>query len=205
MKEKLYLVDFDGTITKKDTLNYISNKFYLKEMDIWKEKKRNGTFKVKDWLILFEKIFKTPKEKYDEILDILEIDESFIEFSKNNEIRIVSGGFVYNIKRILSRYNLDKIKIYGNELKFLENNRIKITMGNYNEECGKCGVCKTNILKEYKKEYKKIVFIGDGVTDVCVAQYSDLVYAKKGSYLEKQLLSKKVNCIPFEKFSEITD
>ncbi len=205
MKEKLYLVDFDGTITKKDTLSYISKKFYSKEMDVWKEKKRAGTFKVKDWLILFEKIFKTPKEKYDEVLDILEIDESFIEFSKNNDIIIVSGGFVYNIEKILTRYNLDNIKIYGNKLEFLENDRIKITMGNYNEECGKCGVCKTSILKKYKKEYKKIIFIGDGVTDVCVSQYSDLVYAKKGSYLEKQLISKKVHYIPFEKFEEIKE
>ncbi|MGM0507943.1 MAG: MtnX-like HAD-IB family phosphatase [Fusobacteriota bacterium] len=204
-KNILYLVDFDGTITKKDTLNYLAKKFYPDQYDEWSRKIMSGEIEITEWLKLFEKAFEISQEDYDEELKHLEIDEHFKEFTVNKELKIVSGGFEYNINKILSQNNIYDIDVYANGLKFIDNNKIKIDMKHFNKDCKKCGVCKTNILKKYDKAYNKIIYIGDGITDICVAEYSDIVYAKKGSYLEETLAKKGIKYKSFESFAELLD
>lgn len=201
--KKIYLIDFDGTITKQDTLDYIANKFHPKEYKEWSKKIKNGEFTVKDWLKSFEKAFKTEEKLYIELLKEIEIDETFKNFIKGKNVKIVSGGFIYNIENVLKNYEIDNIEIYGNDLTFVENNKIKINSRYYNEKCGKCGVCKTNILNYYKKEYDYIVYIGDGITDICTARYANKIYAKRGSYLEKKLKEENIKFVSFDKFEEV--
>lgn len=202
--EKIYLVDFDGTITKKDTLDFLARKFYPEESKVWGKRLMNGEITVAQWLKAFEIVFNVPEEEYDRVLlENIEIDETFIEFAQKNKVAIVSGGFDYNIEKILAKYDIKNIEIYANKLTFVENDRVKIEMNHYNHGCEKCGVCKKGIMEEYKKTYETVAFIGDGITDLCVSTYSDEVYAKKGTYLEKYLTEKGIVHTTFDKFEEI--
>ncbi len=48
-----------------------------------------------------------------------------------------------------------------------------------------------------------IVFIGDGISDLPAARHADVLFARKGLYLEKYCLEKKIAFIPFETFADI--
>lgn len=203
MKEKIYLIDFDGTITKKDTLDYLAKKFYPELYDEWGRKIMNGEFTVKEWVEEFEKNFNFKQEEYDKILNEIEIDESFKNFILNKEVVILSGGFDYNIKKILRKYEIENIKIYANKLNFIEENKIKVNMIHFNENNSSQAVCKDSILLEYRKDYKKIVYIGDGITDTSVSKLADVVYAKNGTYLESYLKKENIKHNIFNTFNEI--
>lgn len=200
----IYLIDFDGTITRLDTLEHIARKFFPDRYKEWGRKLMNNEYSIRDWLTAFEEHFNIHKSDYDKILEEIEIDESFLEFMKTRECAVLSGGFIYNIRTILNRYIDSKdIKIYANDLHFIGENRAKIDKTYSNGDCLKCGVCKTSILMEYRKNYDKIIFIGDGITDICAAQESDEIYAKRGLYLDKYLTENRVEHFVFDSFSDI--
>jgi len=202
-KEKIYLVDFDGTITKEDTLTKIAEQFFPNEYREWGEKLMSGVYSIKEWLTSFEARFDIKKSDYDLSLDNIEIDHTFREFAKGREVKVVSGGFDYNIERVIKREEIEGIEIYANGFNFEKENKIKLEMKYYNESCGKCGVCKRIIVEEYKKNYENVVFIGDGITDICAAEVSDSVYAKKGSYLEMKINEAGRKQHIFTEFSEV--
>ena len=60
-----------------------------------------------------------------------------------------------------------------------------------------------DLLKEKKLSYDEIVYIGDGISDVCVAEYADRCYAKSGTYLEKSLEERGIEFRSFETFEDI--
>ncbi len=201
--KKIYLVDFDGTISVVDTLVYISTKFYPLQSKIWSKKIKSGEYNILQWLKIFEETFNIDEKDYLKALDDITIDPFFKEFAEKNEVRIVSGGFTYNIDYILRRNGIQNVKIYANTLEFIEKNKIRLEMNYLNESCILCGVCKRDIYYKYKKEYDWIVYIGDGITDVCVAEFCDEIYALKGYYLEDYLTTKGTPHKSFKNFSEI--
>jgi 2-hydroxy-3-keto-5-methylthiopentenyl-1-phosphate phosphatase len=46
------------------------------------------------------------------------------------------------------------------------------------EECGRCGTCKRSLLDRFRSDYDRIIYIGDGYSDVCPARAADQVFAK---------------------------
>ena len=202
-KDKIYLVDFDGTITKEDTLTEIAALFFPNEYKEWGEKLMSGIYSIKEWLNSFQERFDIKRADYDMALDKIEIDHTFKEFLKEREVKVVSGGFDYNIERVFKREGIDGVELYANILKFEGENKIKIDMKYFNENCGKCGVCKRVIVEEYKKSYENVIFIGDGITDLCAAEVSTEVYSKKGSYLEMKIAEAGREQTIFSKFSEV--
>lgn len=198
MKRKLYICDFDGTITKEDTLDHVAMKFFPDDYKKWCE-----NFNIYEWIKAFEKRFDIEKREYDSSLEEVELDQSFKGFMKGRDIIILSGGFDYNIEKILEKNSIGGIKVYANGLKFVSSNRIEIDMKYFNDECRDCGVCKTKILEEYRKDYDEIVYIGDGISDMCASGYSDIVYAKKESDLERYLIEKGRAFISFDSFIEV--
>lgn len=200
---KIYLIDFDGTITKEDTLTEIAKYFFKNEYVEWGNKLMKGEYTIKEWLNSFEERFDISQKMYDKFLLEIGIDETFKEFIDKKTLKVVSGGFDYNIKKIFENEKIDNIEIYANNFKFISNDKIRVEMNYFNEKCGKCGVCKKIIVEKYKKTYKEVVFIGDGITDICGARASDKVYVKKGSYLEEKMKEEGIKTKSFNKFEEV--
>ncbi|MGE5578073.1 MAG: phosphoserine phosphatase, partial [Syntrophothermus sp.] len=67
--------------------------------------------------------------------------------------------------------------------------------------CGKCGSCKKRRLEQLRGPKTIMVYVGDGISDLCPAQEADIVFAKA------QLLSfcrrERIPCIPFEGFADV--
>lgn len=202
---RLYLVDFDGTITKQDTLDYICKKFFPEKYIEWGTKIMNKEYSVSDWIKAFVKEFNVAQKDYDKALEEIEINKGFKRFLKDKELVIVSGGFDYNIKKILNKFEIENIEFYANNMEFISNEKIEIKRPYFNDKCRKEAVCKTDIYLKYRKSYDEIVYIGDGITDVCVAKYCDIIYAKRGAYLERELKRSGHKYISFSDFDEIEE
>jgi len=207
MKDFCILSDFDGTISKKDGLYTFISQYARVGWEIIEQDWAEGRIDSKKCLIEeFKLIPALSEELIDNFIKTLEIDEYFAGFydyiSKNNiDFYIVSDGIDYFINGILKKYGLNDIKIFSNHGEFNENN-FTITFPNDNPDCvNNAGTCKCAILNNLRKNYKKIYYIGDGVSDYCVADKADALFAK--SRLATFCQTKNIKYTKYVSFKDI--
>jgi len=214
MRDMIIVSDFDGTITKTDTLSkfledYADDKWLDIEND-WRE----GKFGSQECLVRqFELIPNLSPELIDSFLDTMEIDEGFIPFCKKAKqkkipIVILSDGLDYFINRILEKNKINFINVITNHAYFEENGKMKgkfiIEFPNDSKHCtNNAGTCKCKAVKNLKKLYKKVVYVGDGASDFCVAKEPDLVYAKAG--LAQYCRNNNIKYVEYTSYKDISD
>ncbi|MCM1265705.1 MAG: MtnX-like HAD-IB family phosphatase [Candidatus Gastranaerophilales bacterium] len=187
MREKILVSDFDGTITKKDTLStfleeYADSKWLDIEND-W----RDGKFGSQECLIRqFALVPKLNPKLIDKFLETVEIDEWFIPFCKRAReidmpVVILSDGLDYFINKILEKNKIDFINVITNHAYFNEYEKFILEFPNDSKHCSNnAGTCKCKVVKSLKKLYKTVYYVGDGASDFCVSKEPDVVFAKAG-------------------------
>ena len=157
--------DFDGTITKKDTVDHFLSVFadnkWLESEKLWK----NGEIGSKECLIRqFACINYISENQLDNFTENIEIDDYFVNFieilnifenlnQKKTAIYIVSDGFDFFINSTLKKYGIKNfVKVFSNKLNF---NKGKLTpiFPFHSLNCKKkSGLCKCEIIKKLKCE-----------------------------------------------------
>lgn len=210
MKNYQFFCDFDGTITKEDTLNkflqiYAANE-WLDVEEMWIK----GEIGSKECIERQMQLFPNMDEKtLDEFIDTIEIDKTFPDFlnyldSEGIDFFIVSDGFDYFIEKILAKNNIENLKIFSNKLKF-ENGKFETLFPFHNKDCKpKSGVCKCNMIKSNRIVTKRLLYAGDGMSDFCASDKVDILFAK-GTLLEYGKNTKIDNLIGFDSFEEIKE
>jgi 2-hydroxy-3-keto-5-methylthiopentenyl-1-phosphate phosphatase len=69
-------------------------------------------------------------------------------------------------------------------------------------DCGFCGFCKGNVVRELQGAGHKVLVCGDGTGDRHAADAADAVFARRGSSLVRYC---EANAIPFEPFDTFDD
>jgi 2-hydroxy-3-keto-5-methylthiopentenyl-1-phosphate phosphatase len=205
---KIYC-DFDGTITHKDTWRDIGA-FFIKQKDKWmriQDKFREEKIGVREcFLREISLVEDFDLEKFNEIIDEQEIDESFqefIRFCRSNSIplTILSEGMDYYIGRILMNNGID-LPYYANRLIISDDKKnISLEFPYSDSECNKCGCCKRNLLINNTGDDEISVFIGDEISDGCVSYYADIVFAKKS--LASYCWKNNITYFEYKNFSDI--
>ncbi len=203
MKFDAIYCDFDGTITKKDSVNGFFEKYtngkWLKSEKLWIEGKISSR---ENALIQVGLLKNISQKQLNDYINSIEIDDFFLEFvdfikSKNIKLTILSDGFDLFIKSVLKRYNLN-IPYFANKLIY-KNGEFDIEFPNFNENCDKkSGMCKCNKVKE-----SKFCYIGDGTSDLCIAKKADYLFATKK--LHQYCKENNVQHFPFTSFCNIID
>jgi len=204
--EKIIIVsDFDGTITKKDSLydffKTYANPCWLDVEDMW-VKGEIGSMECLERE--FELVENLSEKLIDEYTSTVELDSYFRDFinQNKNDFIIVSDGIDYFINKILEKNNIKNIKIVSNHAEFIEG-KFKISFPNKNPNCkNKSGTCKCSVINSLKEKYKKIIYIGDGQSDFCAAPKADILFAKNS--LLNYCREKKINYREFQSFKDIT-
>jgi 2-hydroxy-3-keto-5-methylthiopentenyl-1-phosphate phosphatase len=201
------LSDFDGTITSKDGL-YAFIEAYAEEG--WQNVEQDwadGKISSKECLIEeFRLIPNLSEELISSFIDTLTIDEqfkSFWEYTKKHNIDfyIVSDGIDYFIDRILYKYGLSNINIISNHGEF-RGESFELTFPNDNPKCiNNSGTCKCSVLKNLKEKYEKIYYIGDGVSDFCVADKADILFSK--SRLANYCRENNIQHIEYNNYNDV--
>ncbi|MEG8945990.1 MtnX-like HAD-IB family phosphatase [Rosettibacter firmus] len=201
-------VDFDGTITKEDIGELMFLKFgdaqKAKEIvNDWINEKINAR---QSWQMLCNTIKNLDLQKFDEFLLNSEIDPSFKHFinyckENNYELRILSDGLDYYINKILEKEDLSYIQVYCNKLTFDNNGNLIPVFPYTDEECTRCANCKRNHVLNYSGDDEFSIYIGDGYSDVCPAQYCDFIFAKKS--LLKYCEINRITYFPYSDFNDV--
>lgn len=210
MKNYQFFCDFDGTITKEDTLNKFlctyAGENWLDIEDDWIKGKIGSKECIEKQMQLFDNV---DEQSLNDFINSIEIDETFPDFLNYLKLQgidfyIVSDGFDYFIERILKKYNISGVKIFSNKLE-IKNRKFRTYFPNYNPECiPASGVCKCNVIKSSRIVTKRVLYAGDGLSDFCAAKNADFLFAK-GKLLEYGRSTHFKNLIEFNTFAEIKD
>lgn len=208
MKNFQFFCDFDGTITKEDTLNKFLRDYAKDEWLDVEDRWIKGEIGSKQCIEEQMKLFPFMEEKIvNDFVDSIEIDKTFPAFleylkSENINFYIVSDGFDFFIEKVLEKNSIKDIKIFSNKLKF-ENGSFSTSFPNTSPDCKRqSGVCKCNVLKSNRIVTKRVLYAGDGLSDFCVCNKVDFLFAK-GTLLEYGKNTKINNLIGFDSFDEI--
>lgn len=208
--EKVFkiFVDFDGTITKEDIGDSIFQKFgdHDKIMPNLNALLANKITAFENWTNLFASIEKWDYELLYQYVDSFEMDETFKEFitycSANNfPIYVLSDGFDLYIKRVLKREGLESaVTVFSNRWT-PDGTKANLVFPYMDEECKDCANCKRNHIINNSGDEEFTVYIGDGTSDRCPAQYCDFVFAKK--FLLKYCEKERISYSPYNNFQDV--
>ncbi|AGK99782.1 MtnX-like HAD-IB family phosphatase [Desulfoscipio gibsoniae] len=203
--KKVFYIDFDGTITQKDTCQAMVEAFagegWQQINELWEKRKisteecANRTFQL----------FRATLDDLRSLLDTIEIDEgfgTFVKFCKKEcyPVYILSDGYDFCIEYILKKHGY-KIPYFANQLVFEQGFRIRCSY--YNQDCGLCGTCKLSLMKRLTQPGSQVVYVGDGISDICPAGHSNLVFAK--GKLFEYCRAEGISAIPIAGFIEVLE
>jgi 2-hydroxy-3-keto-5-methylthiopentenyl-1-phosphate phosphatase len=112
------------------------------------------------------------------------IDPAFAAFVKaahgsGLHIEVVSDGLDYAIRTILGRNSLDWLPVTSNRLESAGERAWRLAFPNASATCRVAsGTCKCARASAVRGARKRVLMIGDGASDFCVAEAADFVFAK---------------------------
>jgi 2,3-diketo-5-methylthio-1-phosphopentane phosphatase len=200
--------DFDNTITAFDLLDDIIERFsvgteWIKLENAW----RTGRISSRQCLEGQLRSIRVSKKDLLQYLSQIRIDPHFYRLFamlKREGMKpvIVSDSFAFIIETILKNNGIKDIKVYANNLKF-HNGRLMPSFPYRNKRCLLCANCKKKNLQRKDIRNKIIIYIGDGLSDICPAGHSDLVFAK-GELLNHFRKTKRL-CLAYNSLEDITN
>ncbi len=198
-------VDFDGTITTSDVGNAFFRHFgneaeSLQAVAKWKSDELSG----KDLMLKEAEFVTTLKKDAVEFVSKFEIDESFVlfaDFCRENgiELTVLSDGLDFYIREILNAHDLSNIPFYSNIARF-DTGKIRLEFP-YESSCTKCANCKGHQILTRSGIDDLIVYVGNGFSDRCAVDYSDIIFAKDD--LLKYCEANNITYFPFGDFSDV--
>ena len=174
MKNDVWLNSLGYFIKDKISLNELCEEFHSGKI---------GTREVNERHLALVEDFSF--KKFNSYLDEEVIDEYFKNFiffcnEKDIQLTILSSGLDYYIDYIFKRENID-LSYFSSALVWDDKNKkISCRYIFTDEYCRLCDTCKRNLLINNTNDFENevSVYIGDGVSDYCVSNFADIVFAK---------------------------
>ena len=182
-------LDFDGTLSKRDVIDAILEKFadekWLEIEKEWVE----GRIGSRECLRRQFDLLRVTPFVLDGYLSGFELDRgvaSLLDFCGHARIpvHIVSDGFEYYIRRMLKKGIADpekvrNIGIWANQLTPVGKDRWTTEFPHTPQVCGDgCATCKPSVIASENLFASPSIFVGDGLSDRFAAQAADIVFAK---------------------------
>jgi 2,3-diketo-5-methylthio-1-phosphopentane phosphatase len=178
------LCDFDGTISAGDVTDTLLEAFGKPG---WQEIEAEWLAgRIGSRLCMQQQIacLDASKEELDEAIDSIGVDGAFAAFAdavatRGWALSIVSDGLDYAIGRILRRHRLPALPFYANRLSQTGARSWRLDSPHVDAVCSSAsGVCKCAFALRARAVGNKVLLLGDGRSDFCVAGCADLVFAK---------------------------
>ena len=203
-----FFFDFDNTITPFDVLDEIIKKFSInREWVAYEEAWQKGEIGSRECLEKQLRLVRVTKENLLRYLSTVKIDSYFLRLLallKKEGIApiILSDSFSFIIEHILRSNGIKDLAVHANTLRF-DGDRLTPLFPHTNASCLQCANCKKMHLHDKALRGKIIVYIGDGLSDVCAAQSADVVFAKEA--LLRHFRKTKRRCVEFRDLGDIYD
>lgn len=209
--EEQYVVfsDFDGTITQKDSTVELINKYGGEVNRRMEELYAAGKAHNREVISLHYDTLNLSVKDYYGVIRSMPIDPSFQRFYETLaragiELHVVTGSTTEGVTDYFHMMGFANITVHGNRLQF-KNGRVSLFPADKTEDtlCGEgfCANCKSARIEKYHRRNKKVIYIGDGLTDTCASNHADLLFAKDD--LARYCAERKINFVPFDSFDDI--
>jgi 2,3-diketo-5-methylthio-1-phosphopentane phosphatase len=189
--------DFDGTITRGDTIDHLLEELAHSDWREVEARWERGEIGSRECMAQQVPLLQGGWEAVTKVLDKVKIDPTFPKFAswcrrQGISLKIVSDGIDRVIHYILKREKIHVDNVWANHLIDTPEGNLELTFP-YAPQVQGCGsgLCKCKILGAGPVRPLKVV-IGDGRSDFCWSAEADLVYAKT-----KLLTHCKSNSIPY--------
>jgi len=199
-KIKLY-IDFDGTVTRRDVGNEFFRHFGGEQCDRIVSEYRSEKISAQE-CFRGEAAAMRPfsLEEARALLAQQEVDGTFsslVTFCRQHaiDLSIVSDGLDFYIQEILTVRGFRDIQVFANRAELIPDANGLLSLSVHfpysDAECDRCGCCKRNIILTHSGEDEIIIFVGEGYSDRCPAEYADIVFAKDAlqTYCQEQNIS----------------
>lgn len=183
MIKKLFVSDFDGTITKKDFFLLYMDKFLGargREFLADYRAENNPSYQFLNQVFAMQKI---SWADYQALLKDIQWDAYFPQFLTDLAARqidhvILSAGIDFYIRDALDLKGLPKQRIIANS-GYFDQGQIKLTHDTNSPIFSPLyGVDKGKAIDQLRQEYDYIFFAGDSLPDISAAEQADRVFAK---------------------------
>ena len=198
--------DFDNTLTDGDILDQVIERFSPDERwRDWEHAWAEGRLAARDCLRLQIENLRVSRETLFDYLARVRIDPVFAEIvdwsrARGVEVNIVSDSFLPMIHHILLNNGIDVVPVYANDVGFADD-RLIPAFPFYDPDCVRSANAKAHHLARYR--HHRIIFAGDGHSDLDAALAADVVFAK--STLAKELTARAVTFHPFETLEPVLE
>ncbi|KAG0642049.1 HAD-like domain-containing protein [Tuber brumale] len=206
--------DFDGTITLKDSNDYLTDNLGYGE-----KKRRDGNIDILENRVKFRDAFKemldSVQTPFDECVDVLvkniKLDPGFKDFyawclAEGIPCIVLSSGMEPIIRALLTNLvgpTADQIKIVSNQPKHLDDGTWTIDFHD-DSDFGHDKSLAIRPTANLPKEDRPVLFYcGDGVSDLSAARETDLLFAKYGHDLITYCEREGNPFVVFKTFSDI--
>ena len=204
----LLAVDFDGTITLRDTLRVIVDAHgHPGAWDDLEPQLRSGHITVEQAM---ERQFSTMTASHDEVAACVRsgagVREGFtdlVAYATDNGHRLVvmSAGFRSVIDLVLGDLGLSHLEVVANDAVFSDDGCRLVWGADRGEVCPLCDRrCKRHAIRA-RHQGETIVYVGDGISDRCVSQMADVVFARVD--LAEHLAGRGVAFTPYDDFHDV--
>ena len=207
MKARLLIAcDFDGTVTRQDTLVEILNRFGSPAWTRVQEQVVAGELSIREGLQSEMGSVRATREELEQLLSTrIEVDPSFPGFLKSMRAQgipvvLISGGFDLCMETVMVQAGLWPIPSLGNRL-LQSNGSWRVDFPYTSSTCTSCGHCKADPIRNWGHQGYTTVFVGNGVTDRCAAMAASLTFAKDelGQWCRRE----EIPAIPFQTFDDV--
>lgn len=201
----LFVIDFDGTLSVKDTVDAMLTKFADPSWEDIEQEWLDGHITAVQCMQKQVRMVKADNVALENFFRNIKLDTTFIPFHRHvtqfAKLAIVSDGLDHAIKVATRHAGFPEMPIYANKLHF-EPTGVDISFPLKNPSCtAGNGVCKCAVARDLSSQAGgPVVLVGDGKSDACLAGSADVVFAKGSlvKYCEK-------NNIPHIKFDTFAD
>jgi 2-hydroxy-3-keto-5-methylthiopentenyl-1-phosphate phosphatase len=201
--------DFDGTITCSDVWDSIWDHFTGTDWREFNKGYADGTYTYPDVVKHCSEVANFSRSQALEFVDQnMKFRQGFSDFvnlcdTSAVPLIIASGGLDFYVFQMLKPF-LNQVSIFCNPTEFKDDGSLEIFLPEFNEEyCPSCGNCKRKYVEKLKQQGYKVIGIGDGTTDRCLAKAADIVFARDS--LLEWCRETELKCIEFSTFDEISN
>tara|TARA_B100000029_G_C17556370_1_gene951810 strand:+ start:707 stop:1366 length:660 start_codon:yes stop_codon:yes gene_type:complete len=186
------VIDFDGTVTDEDVGVGILDTFSLEDWRVYEKLYLSGEISLRDCLAGEYTTLPSDEPRLTQYAvsetEIRDGFREFVDYCNSHEwpTLIVSGGLDFYIRAILNKNGLTSQEFVSGHAVFSGGDRLSIRWDKEPFSCLRNGTCKCYYVSKMAAAGYQVVFIGDGITDTCVADKADYVFARHrlASYCE---------------------
>jgi len=200
-------IDFDNTITVGDVLDGVIERFSPDEgwrtLEAEWEEGRIGARVCLDGQL---RGLRASWPEFERHLDGVALDPGFnalleLVRRERGQLTVVSDNFDLFVGHILRRSGLADVAFHANHLE-LAGDRVIPSFPFTNPNCPDCAHCKKTHFIPPNDDGRRVVYIGDGRSDLCPARHADIVFAKAS--LLAHLHEERIPCMAFDGLTDVT-